>query len=109
MPHTPGPWHVVPNGNCYVKRPEWATMRIEQDPDKATAELAVALVITDCETLGEQGESNARLIAASPELLAFAKAFIALFRDSDMRPEDECHELYELATAAVAKAEGGAP
>lgn len=35
------------------------------------------------------------------ELNMFAQKFIALFRDSDMRPEDECHYLYELAMYAT--------
>lgn len=49
---------------------------------------------------------DAELIAAAPELLAAAKAFIALFRDSDMRPEDECHELFSQMLTAVENATG---
>lgn len=50
-----------------------------------------------------------RLREANAELLAFAKAFVALFCDSDMRPEDECHELYNQALAAIAEATKEAP
>lgn len=46
-----------------------------------------------------------KLNAAAPDLLAFAKAFVELFRDSDMRPEDECHELFSQAVKAIDKAE----
>ncbi len=49
--------------------------------------------------------ANARLIAAAPDLLQACKAFLTLFRDSDMRPEDECHELAATIRAAIAKAE----
>lgn len=35
--------------------------------------------------------------------LNIAKALLELFRDSDMRPEDECHVLYDAAEEAVAK------
>jgi len=34
--------------------------------------------------------------------------FIELFQTSDMRPERECHELYERAKSAVPNREGGA-
>lgn len=50
-------------------------------------------------------EANAQLIAAAPELYAACKAFVELFRNSDMRPEDECHEIFALARAALSKAE----
>ncbi len=50
---------------------------------------------------------NPRLSEAAPDLLAFAKAFVELFRDSDMAPEDECHELYNQAIKAIAKTVGG--
>jgi len=35
-------------------------------------------------------------------LKEFAEAFVELFRHSDMRPEDECDDLYEQATEALA-------
>lgn len=44
-----------------------------------------------------------RIIESRDELLAACQAFIALFCDSDMRPEDECHELYEVMRKAVAR------
>jgi hypothetical protein len=41
------------------------------------------------------------LLKAAPELLKAAEDFIALFRDSDMRPEDECHDLFSTFLSAV--------
>ena len=46
------------------------------------------------------------LKAQRDDLLAACKAFIELFTNSDMRPEDECHVLYWQMKSAVAKAEG---
>lgn len=51
-------------------------------------------------------DANARLIAAAPDLLAACQEFMSLFHDSDMRPEDECHELAATVRAAIAKATG---
>ncbi len=47
-----------------------------------------------------------QLITAAPELLEFAKSFVDLFKESDMRPEDECHGLFMMALSAIRKAEG---
>lgn len=58
---SPGPYVVVPNDGAYVKRPELATLRIEQEHDG----LVVAMVVTDCERLQAEGPANARLLAAS--------------------------------------------
>lgn len=47
---------------------------------------------------------NAKLIAAAPELLMACEAFMELWKDSDMRPEDECHELAATIREAIKKA-----
>ena len=39
-------------------------------------------------------------------LLEACQEYIALFQDSDMSPEDDCHELYAKMTKAVAASEG---
>lgn len=39
------------------------------------------------------------------KLLAACKEFICLFRESDMRPYDECHDLYLKMQEAVRLAE----
>lgn len=48
--------------------------------------------------------SNLRLIEAAPDLLAACEAFVALFRECDMRPEDECHEVLGTMLRAIEKA-----
>lgn len=55
-----------------------------------------------------EGEANARLIAAAPDLLEACKAFVDLFQNCDMRPEDECHVVFSKCLAAVEQAEGKA-
>lgn len=98
--HTPGPWMINYNGTHGHIKSVW--------PDHAhgrTPTLAMfgnqhrAMSISEDEAI-----ANATLMAAAPDLLEACKAFIALFRDSDMRPEDECHELYGVMTEAIAKA-----
>jgi hypothetical protein len=51
-------------------------------------------------------EKRAVMIAAAPDGLDLAQKFVELFRGSDMRPEDECHELYCMAKAFITKATG---
>jgi hypothetical protein len=48
-----------------------------------------------------------RHAAIRAEFLKFAKDFCELFCYSDMRPEDECHDLYSDAYRIIAKIEGG--
>jgi hypothetical protein len=60
----------------------------------------------DYAAMDERDRSLCRLMAAAPEMLEACKAFVALFRDSDMRPEDECHEVYADMIAAIYKATG---
>lgn len=67
--HDRGPFTVVDNDGCYVRRPEFATLRIEEYTP-TNSELAVALIITDCPLAIAGAESLARLIVAAPDLLA---------------------------------------
>lgn len=62
-------------------------------------------VICRVENLREKS-ANQNLIAAAPDLLDACKSFLELFRESDMRPEDECHEIADMMTKAIDKAEG---
>lgn len=58
--HTPGPWAIDSrNGSCYVVAPDAATT------------VAEVKLPTD-----EQGDADARLIAAAPDLLAALKAVV---------------------------------
>lgn len=54
----------------------------------------------------EQADSNVRLIAAAPELLAACAALVGVI---DRKPDRECPAAaLEIARAAIAKAEGRA-
>lgn len=58
----------------------------------------------DFDNAEANGEFIVRAANCHDDLLAACKAFVVLFNSSDMRPEDECHEVYALASAAIAKA-----
>lgn len=88
--HTPGPWALQP----------WVVARTHRTI------FGVGRVIAH--TAGTQGidvnEANARLIAAAPELLAFAEAFM---RRWNMEKDSlAVSVLRPLAEAAIAKAKG---
>lgn len=58
----------------------------------------------------EQGPANAHLIAAAPDLLAFAETFLARIEDDgEPTPGTRWHAEYVAARAAVAKATGEKP
>lgn len=57
----------------------------------------------------KQSLEDARFIAAAPDLFAACQAFLLLFRDSDMRPEDSCHEVAAIIQKAVNKAQPPGP
>ena len=96
--HTPGPWDRGPyvGDNIHVittTEHPWVGRIVAKVP---------ALNIVD-------GEANARLIAAAPDLLAAIKALMAEVERRD-NPSDEgcssdCDQM-DAAKAAVAKAEG---
>lgn len=46
----------------------------------------------------DETDKRGRTLAAALTLRAFAEEFVELFRDSDMRPERECSELYIKAS-----------
>jgi hypothetical protein len=56
---------------------------------------------------GYFGSYGPHVFAAAPDLLEACEAFIALFNDCDMRPEDESHEVASTIRAAIKKAKGG--
>lgn len=61
--------------------------------------------ILDYSDVGKvQADANAKLAKYSPEMLKALQKFIELFKESDMRPEDECHELFEEINDIVKKA-----
>lgn len=60
-----------------------------------------AMLATRLRSIQESERKNKALLAA-------CTAFVELFGDSDMRPEDECHELYQQMKTAIAESEGRA-
>lgn len=106
--HTPGPWKAY-----YVQSAGWSVKMAQprEGYDRPDPICSMAWWQFDKPGIIDNDISgaNAKLIAAAPELLAACQAFIDLFRDSDMRPEDECHELFGTIFDAVEKATGKKP
>lgn len=86
--HTPGPWEVGPEGQVRAM-----TGRQICDPRQWTSE----------------GQANASLIAAAPELLAALRVLVNAAYESANHHSFTPFYLTELAVAnaAIAKAEGG--
>lgn len=85
--HTPGPWAYWAQG---------------KQPHGQPASFAVSSEhwrIADCRNLHEQGEANARLIAAAPDLL---EALENLENDNNAIPE----HAWNIVLAAINKARG---
>jgi hypothetical protein len=102
--HTPGPWTAHPEEGAHigpvVKENAWGEV--------------VALVSYAGAPRGDSAESNAnaRLIAAAPDLLVALENFVAWHAENfdDFTPEINAQLLClaNNATAAIAKATGGA-
>lgn len=97
MTHTPGPWAVGfegLRGGTY-----WCVSR---------SDAAEEIDIHE----DDNGEADARLIAAAPDLLAAAKELRATISKNEPMPFEAwnalCDEVIERADAAIAKAEGRA-
>ena len=88
---TPGPWRVELGSD---KR-EWGYVRCDLGRNATCKGIAVARVTRIC---GAHSEANARLIAAAPDLYAALHALVNCVEPSPAR--------WELARAAIAKAEG---
>lgn len=90
MSHTPGPWFPVQN-ECYWEiRTCNDRFAGEQIGDACSSNFLIA---------GPNGEANARLMAAAPNLLAFAKQVL------DYAADAECFYLMSLAENIINKAE----
>lgn len=95
--HTPGPWMIFDDGDigsASVRTPDTTVVR------SGTVK---------GQTIGE-AMSNARLIAAAPELLAALRAISAMDAittvGSDSQVRDYLYAAVNAARAAIAKAEG---
>jgi hypothetical protein len=95
MTHTPGPWTTEQPSGLTNPEPNWLPIYAPK-----WWHLAKVVVELDGER-SEEGEANARLIAAAPELLEACKA-IADHYDEDEILSGDLNKL----RAAIAKAEG---
>ena len=89
--HTPGPWSVNPAAQYYNGNKAYE-INFGNDGE------CVAEVVHSIE--------DANLIAAAKDLLEACQAFMELFTDSDMRPEDESYEVAGIIQEAINKALG---
>lgn len=92
--HTPGPWHA---------RPPKA-----QNPSRAVVSAISGGVTIYDAPLTLETAANARLISASPDLLAACEAVYAAFGLKDTLPLGFPPALERLLKDAIAKAKGGA-
>ena len=106
MAHTPGPWELwfsedSDNRGAFVVRGG------SKEPHGTDMVIAKRDIGTPN---GDEGEANARLIAAAPELLDALKALreFALNEDVSVECDDSCELgcIFCAAKAAIAKAEG---
>ncbi|MDP2227579.1 MAG: hypothetical protein Q8J78_08900 [Moraxellaceae bacterium] len=84
--HTPGPWILGAGKGLRIMGPRGVTV--------------ANVPFTD-----EQGRTDAKLIAAAPEMLAALKAVLVLFEESIWIGGDK-EEKCAMVQAAIAKAEG---
>ena len=100
--HTPGPWRTIESTNT--------TMRTVVGPDfPGQGYIADVNLCRTNDAQDVDGEANARLIAAAPELLEALKQLLAMQIDCDgitVKITDyHCHQTRQ-AQAAINKAEG---
>lgn len=100
--HTPGPWLIA---ESVVSRHAITNMRRIRSKNEGLEHGAVCDVygIKD----GSEASANAILIAAAPDLLAALKSIAIALRDEVLVHDDQ-REAMRAATAAIAKATGGA-
>lgn len=106
LKHTPGPWH-------FHKKESEAAFRIDAKGDE-WQELATVYQVPPYTHLMEQGEANARLIAAAPEMLdalKLARAHVQWrvsceFNAGAPPTGTKAHAALVALDAAIAKAEG---
>lgn len=104
MKHTPGPWRLIRNQFSEYCSTEFCEMAIMSGGDM---NMIVAGVVSDCI---EEHQSNARLIAAAPELLEALKRIhmrLEAYHDSEQEmPVDSLFVCLDAARAAIHKATG---
>ena len=101
--HTAGPWAQHPDYPWIIKQ--------DMQPIAGIADGVTVCNTTAHESSGffpspEEGRANARLIAAAPELLAFAQEFLRDYSSEDGVASMKVYA--KQAAAAIAKATGSA-
>lgn len=96
--HTPGPWSCIDEGRLDDCVHSDAGEHVEGDI------ICLSPILEGYEVSAENWEANARLIAAAPELLEAAMAFIAPFDGIEVVQDSDIAK----ARAAIAKATGAA-
>lgn len=96
--HTPGPWYFGEDGR-YVRESgsDVAIAYVEDDDGHPDPEHARPL----------PRDANARLIAAAPDLLAFAERVVAKFKPATFIDNVLTLADFDAARAAIARARGG--
>lgn len=103
--HTPGPWKIYPvgRGSNFNKKHHYALVYSNGMPgiDLISYETARATGQTDAEA-----HANARLIAASPDLLEFAKLVMAWADKPEVNNNTQRVQSIMGLRVAIQKAEG---
>lgn len=108
--HTPGPWSVDRSGEGVIDERGFAIAEaanmgvLDNWESTGVVHWSRKPGVTFIERSEEEMLANARLLAAAPDLLKACQAFCDLFCDCDMRPEDECYEVFAYCRAAIGKA-----
>lgn len=102
MSHTPGEWTAtekLSGSENHRGWALWATVTGEDgEPFRCWLGDISPLIEDDSGNPSTQGQANARLISAAPDLLESLKAVVGL--------SDRKHNAWDKAHAAIAKAEG---
>ena len=103
--HTPGPWVAHHNGHYW-------TVKTKAKPlnGQTVCDLIESEYLYSHDPRSEGAQSNARLIAAAPELLEALQQLREVLHDSwDCCEVPGGLEAWRATTAAIAKATGGQP
>ncbi len=99
--HTPGPWEIDRSGAYYKPCIRHNGLIVAWLPNGARA------LLTGAGRRKAEERADARLIAASPELLSACKNLVAAANCKYMREAMEYEGYFDKARAAISAAEGG--
>ena len=103
--HTPGPWRAETNRSPLTITRELDHLPAAQGGHRQFRDIA-EVYVEDKGDGAPEDYANARLIAAAPDLFAFARAFVA--SGGRVADASERANLTLIASAAIAKATGHA-